>query len=90
MSHCGLGGWKDQFKNCFEVWKCQVTETGDPTKSYKVTKYQGHIKRLRELGFAKEGLIWCLETYPTNRIIHLQLMLLPKGIYGRVAVLLEK
>lgn len=44
MSHCGLGGWIDQFKNCFAVRRCKVTKTEDPTKSYKVTKYHGLIK----------------------------------------------
>lgn len=37
----------DQFKNCFAVWRCKVTESEDPTNSYQVTKYQELIKKMR-------------------------------------------
>ena len=43
MSHSGLSGWIDQFKNCFALMEMQSDRnaTEDHTKSYKVTEYQG-------------------------------------------------
>lgn len=49
MSHCGLGGWIDQFKNCFARTEMQSDRnaTEDPTKSCRVTKYRGLIKKVK-------------------------------------------
>lgn len=56
-----------------------MTETEDPTKSYKVTKYHGLIKKLREAGFAKEGVIWCLEIYSNQQNYSATAAALSKG-----------
>lgn len=65
MSHCGLGGWIDQFKNCFAHMEMQSDRnaTEDPTKSCRVTKHRGLIEKSREFGVVKGGLTWLLETY---------------------------
>lgn len=65
MSHCGLGGRIDQFKNYFAHMEMQSDRnaTEDPTKSCRVTKYRGLVKNSRELGVVKGGLTWHLETY---------------------------
>jgi len=69
MSHSGLGGWIDQFKNCFALTEMPSDRnaTEDCAKSYKLTKYQGLIKKLREPGTAKQGLTLCLETYSNQQ-----------------------
>lgn len=55
-----MGGWKDQFKNCFAVMEVQSDRnaTKDHIKSYEATKYQGLIN---------QGLILCFKTYSNQQ-----------------------
>lgn len=56
MSHCVLGGWIDQFKNCSALMEMQSDRnaTEDCTKSYKVTKYQSLIKKAKRTWSCKK------------------------------------
>lgn len=55
MGHSGLGGWIDQFKNCFALMEMQSDRNAaeNHNKCYKVTKYQGLIKKAKRSWICK-------------------------------------